>query len=66
MQKVIETDKVYSIDEYIQLDETGTLRHEYYDGKLIAMPGESLLHNKICINLLQWFGNILSGHRANI
>ena len=30
MQKVIETGKVYSIDEYIQLDETGTVRHEYY------------------------------------
>ncbi len=59
MQKVIETDKVYSIDEYIQLDETGTVRHEYYDGKLIAMPGESLLHNKICINLLISFKRAL-------
>lgn len=52
MQQVIETDKIYSLEEYIKLDETGTLRHEYYYGKLVAMPGESLLHNKICINLL--------------
>jgi Uma2 family endonuclease len=52
MQQVTDTDKRYSLEEYIKLDETGTLRHEFYKGKLFAMPGETLLHNEICIRLL--------------
>jgi Uma2 family endonuclease len=52
MQHITETNKTVSLQEYIKLDETGTVRHEYYDGKLIPMPGETLLHNQLCINLL--------------
>ncbi|HRH48801.1 MAG TPA: Uma2 family endonuclease [Panacibacter sp.] len=43
--------KKYTLDEYIKIDETGTQRHEYYYGKLIPMPGESLMHNEICLRL---------------
>ncbi len=49
MQHTIEKDKVYSLEEYIKLDEKGTIRHEFFKGKLIPMPGESLLHNSICL-----------------
>lgn len=52
MQQITDTDKNYSLEEYIKLDETGMLRHEFYKGKLFAMPGETLLHNEICIRLL--------------
>ena len=52
MQQVTDTNKRYSLEEYIKLDETGTLRHEFYKGKLFAMPGETLLHNEICTRLL--------------
>lgn len=47
-----------SLEEYIVLEETGDVRHEYYYGKLFAMPGETLLHNEICINLLTILRNI--------
>ncbi|MCW3114940.1 MAG: Uma2 family endonuclease [Segetibacter sp.] len=59
MQQVTDTDKRYSLEEYIKLDETGMLRHEFYDGKLFAMPGETLLHNEICIRLLMVLTTIL-------
>ncbi len=53
MQQVsVEEGKKYSLEEYIKIDETGTVRHEYFDGKLIPMPGETKHHNELCINLL--------------
>jgi Uma2 family endonuclease len=59
MQQVTDTDKRNSLEEYIKLDETGMLRHEFYDGKLFAMPEETLLHNEICIRLLMVLTTIL-------
>jgi Uma2 family endonuclease len=52
MQQLKQADKIYSLEDYIKLDETGMLRHEFYNGKLFAMPGETLLHNEICIKIL--------------
>jgi Uma2 family endonuclease len=52
VQQTVDISKKYTLDEYIQADETGTERHEYFYGKLIAMPGESLQHNEACIQIL--------------
>ncbi len=60
MQQVIETGKKYSLEEYIKIDETGTMRHEFYNGKLIPMPGESLLHNSRCLKIYRLLFQILS------
>jgi Uma2 family endonuclease len=49
MQKVVDTERLYSLKEYILIDEAGTQRHEFYEGKLIPMPGETLLHNQLCL-----------------
>jgi len=43
--------KKYTLDEYIQIDETGMQRHEYHYGKLAPIPGDTLLENEICLNL---------------
>jgi Uma2 family endonuclease len=51
MQGVTDISKTYSLSEYIKLDEKGPDKHEYYDGKLIPMPGESILHNSLCLLL---------------
>ncbi len=59
MEQVIDISKKYSLDEYIQIDKRGPDRHEYFDGKLIAMPGESILHNTICLELATVLNNIL-------
>ena len=52
MQQVADTDKTYSLEEYIKLDETGMLRHEFYYGKLFAMPGEKDINNEIALRLV--------------
>lgn len=55
----IDISKTYTLDEYIRIEETSTEKHEFYYGKLIAMPGESLLHNKICLRLYTLLANLL-------
>lgn len=59
MQQTTDINKLFSLEEYIKLDETGTIRHEFYHGKLFAMPGETLLHNEVCIRILILLTNLL-------
>ncbi len=65
-QQTVDISKKYSLDEYILIDETGNERHEYYYGKLIAMPGETLLHNEICAQLLILLKSILPKGRYKV
>lgn len=44
-------DKYYTVDEYLEFEKTAEVRHEYVDGILIEMPGESKVSNEIAINL---------------
>src|SRR5438045_736037 len=43
---------LYSIEEYLSLEEGSNLRHEYFDGEVYAMSGGTLDHNQIAQNLL--------------
>lgn len=52
MQQALKKEKNFSLEEYIRMDETGTERHEFYNGKLFTMPEETLLHNEVCIKIL--------------
>jgi Uma2 family endonuclease len=40
-----------SVEEYLRLEETSDIRHEYVGGYLYAMTGASRRHNKIVVNL---------------
>ncbi len=60
-QVSVEEGKIYSLEEYIKIDEEGTIRHEYYNGKLFERPGETLLHNEICIRLLMVLTSLIKG-----
>ncbi|MEW6207949.1 MAG: Uma2 family endonuclease [Acidobacteriota bacterium] len=42
---------IYTIEEYLRLERASEERHEYIDGRIYAMAGESLAHSRICINL---------------
>lgn len=39
--------KRYTIEEYFELEKTTEIKHEFVNGQLIAMPGESKIANKI-------------------
>jgi Uma2 family endonuclease len=48
----LETEKrYYTIEEYLELEETAEERHEYRDGLIISMTGGTTDHNQIALNL---------------
>jgi Uma2 family endonuclease len=42
----------YTVEEYLALERAAEERHEYLDGLIYVMAGESLEHNTICANLV--------------
>jgi Uma2 family endonuclease len=42
--------KIYTVEEYFELEEHSEIRHEFYYGKLIPMAGESRIANQIADN----------------
>ena len=50
VKTVVEVEKLYTVDEYFELEKYSNIRHEFYYGKLIAMPGESKNANEIAQN----------------
>src|SRR5215813_5130532 len=51
----------YTIEEYLALERAAEERHEYWDGGIYAMGGESLEHGRICTNLSRIISNQLVG-----
>ena len=43
-------EKKYTVEEYFELERHSTLRHEFVNGKLYTMPGESRIANRIAGN----------------
>jgi Uma2 family endonuclease len=43
-------EKRYTVEEYFELERHSTLRHEFVNGKLYTMPGESRIANRIAGN----------------
>lgn len=42
---------LYTPEEYLEIERRAETRHEFADGEIYAMAGESLAHSQICINL---------------
>jgi len=59
-------DKIYTVDEYIQLDETSSIRHEFINGQLYDMSGNSDTHNEMVGNLYFLLRKLLSGSNNKI
>ena len=49
----------YMTEEYLKLERLSDERHEYIDGEVYAMAGESLAHSRICVDLALTLGNQL-------
>ncbi len=41
----------YSIEEYLEMENASTEKHEYYQGEIFAMSGGKMPHNTVCENL---------------
>lgn len=51
-----------SPEDYLEFERSSEIRHEFLDGDLFAMAGESLSHSRVCINLAREVGNKLKGN----
>ena len=51
----------YTVEEYLALERASEERHEYLDGYIYAMAGESEEHGIICVNLVAELHNQLRG-----
>jgi Uma2 family endonuclease len=52
---------VFTVDEYLALERSADERHEYLDGEIYAMAGESGAHGDITVNMVITLGNQLKG-----
>lgn len=57
-------DKKYTPEEYLALERESAERHEYLEGEIYQMDGESLSHSHVCVNLTIEVGTQLRGHRC--
>lgn len=53
-------------DEYLKLEESSAVRHEYVDGRIFAMTGATYAHNVIGTNLTVAFGARLRGSECRL
>lgn len=53
-----------SIEEYLKMENTGVIKHEYYQGEIFAMSGAKVPHNIIAGNLFVALANKLKGKKC--
>ena len=53
--------KTYTPEEYLEMERESVERHEYRDGEIYQMAGESLSHSRICINIAREISGGLLG-----
>lgn len=51
LTETLVSDKKYSVEEYFEFEKTSEIRHEFINGELIPMPGESKKANEIAGNI---------------
>lgn len=51
-----EISRLYSVEEYLAMEELAEEKHEYDNGKLITMAGGTLNHSRITANCIQEIG----------
>ena len=58
--------RLFTIEEYLALERTEEERHEYLDGCVYAMSGESPDHGRICVNLTRRLAAQLDGSGCEV
>ena len=52
MAERVETHKLLTVEEYLKLEETASVKHEYVAGTIHAMVGATKRHNRIALNVV--------------
>ena len=53
-------------EQYLQFEETASIRHEYVEGELFAMTGETVGHKWICQQLFRIVDGRVKGSGCNV
>lgn len=61
MQPLTKIKRIYTPEEYLELERAALERHEFLDGAIFQMAGESLSHSRICVNLTREVSGDLRG-----
>jgi Uma2 family endonuclease len=61
MGLALSTQTKFSPEEYLEFERKAEVRHEYLDGEIYEMAGESLAHSQICINIAREASTRLKG-----
>jgi Uma2 family endonuclease len=56
----------YTLQEYLDLEKSTEVRHEYLDGEVFAMGGASWPHVVIVSNIVRYLGNQLEGRGCQV
>lgn len=64
MGLALRKERFYSPEEYLELERAAVVRHEYVDGEIYEMAGESLAHSRICVNISREISLRLKGTRC--
>lgn len=57
----LKTQTNFTPEEYLAFERESDSRHEFLDGEIYAMAGESLSHSRVCVNLSGEVRNKLKG-----
>ncbi len=52
----------YTYADYVQVEETSSTKHEFFDGEIYAMAGGSEEHSALSAEMLRILGNATSSH----
>ena len=61
-----QTEKVYSVEDYLKFKHRGSNKREFYNGKILDTVGSSRRHNLIGSNTTIAVGSRLRGHKCEI
>jgi Uma2 family endonuclease len=51
MPALLTKEKIWTAEEYLNFERESNDRHEFLDGYIFKMAGESIAHSRICVNL---------------
>lgn len=56
----------YTVEDYLEMERASEVRHEYLDGEVFEMSGESLSHGRICTNIVASLATQLKGKPCDV
>lgn len=66
MNSLSQRDPLMTVEEYLALEETSTVRHEYIDGHIYALAGVTNRHDDIVVNVITSFRQASRGTTCRV